>query len=135
MAHKCNLAFKTLLTLGIVSNIMDLLQNCHAYFVHSPKRYPKFTKLTDMMETKELKMFKNVKTYWISLLDLLKIILVKYKPLLAKMAMDSSSNQATKVLCFNLFFNVYWFKLYMFVVFKKNSSLLICKVGCTCKLN
>jgi hypothetical protein len=103
MAHKCNLAFKTLLTLGIVSSIMDLLQSCHAYFVHSPKRYPKFTKLTDMMETKELKMFKNVKTYWISLLDFLRIILVEYRPFLAKMAMDSSSNQAAKVLSFNLF--------------------------------
>jgi hypothetical protein len=103
MAHKCNLAFKTLLTLGIVSNIMDLLQSCHAYFVHSPKRYLEFIKLTDMIETKELKMFKNVKTRWISLLDLLRIILVEYRPFLAKMAMDSSSNQAAKVLCFNLF--------------------------------
>jgi hypothetical protein len=86
---------------------MDLLQSCHAYFVHSPKRYLEFIKLTDMNETKELKMFKNVKTRWISLLDLLRIILVEYKPLLAKMPMDSSSNQVAKVLCFNLFLNVY----------------------------
>jgi hypothetical protein len=70
MAHRCNLAFKTLLTLRIVSIIVDLLQICHAYFAHDPKRHCEFTKLIDMMETKNLKMFKNVKTYWIYLLDL-----------------------------------------------------------------
>jgi hypothetical protein len=106
MVHRCNPAFKTLLTLGIVSSIVDFLQSCHAYFAHSPKRHLEFTKLTDMMETKELKMFKNVKTCWILLLDL-ENNSCRYKPLLPKMAMDSSSNQATKVFCFNLFLNVY----------------------------
>jgi hypothetical protein len=80
MAHKCNLAFKTLLTLRTVSSIVDLLQICHAYFAHNPKRHPEFTNLIDTMETNELKMFKNVKTCWISLLDLLKIILIEYRP-------------------------------------------------------
>jgi len=80
MVHRCNLAFKTLLTLRIVSSIVDLLQICHAYFAHNLKRHLEFTKLIDMMETKEFKMFKNVKTCWISLLNLLKIILIEYRP-------------------------------------------------------
>jgi len=63
LAHRGNLAFKALSTLGIVSIIKDLLQSCHAYFAHSPKRHFEFTKLINMMETKGLKMLKNVKTH------------------------------------------------------------------------
>jgi hypothetical protein len=63
MAHRGNLAFKTLSSFGIVSSIMDLLQSCHAYFAYSPKRHFEFTKLINMMEKKGLKMLKNVKTY------------------------------------------------------------------------
>jgi hypothetical protein len=97
VVHKCNLAFKTLFTLGIISSIENLLQNCHAYFAHSPKRHLKFIKLIDMMETKGFKMFKNVKTRWIFLLDPLRRILLKYKPLLAKMFMDSNNNQVVRI--------------------------------------
>jgi hypothetical protein len=63
MIHRNNLTFKALSTLGIVSSINDLLQSCHAYFAHSPKRHFEFTKLNNMMETKGLKMFKNMKTH------------------------------------------------------------------------
>jgi hypothetical protein len=63
MARRGNLAFKVLSTLGIVSNIKDLLQSRHTYSAHSPKRHFEFTKLINMMETKALKMFKNVKTH------------------------------------------------------------------------
>jgi hypothetical protein len=107
MVHRCNFAFKTLSTLGIVSNIEDLLKSCHAYFAHNPKRHFEFTKLTYVVETNWLKMLKYVKTCWICLLDLVKRIFAEYKPLLAKMAMDNSSNQVAKVPCFNLFLNVY----------------------------
>jgi hypothetical protein len=54
IVHRYNLAFKTLSTLGIVSSIKDMLQSCHAYFPHGPKRHLEFIKLTDMMETKGL---------------------------------------------------------------------------------
>jgi hypothetical protein len=83
MVHRCNLTFKTLSTLGIVSSIKDLLQSCHAYFAHSPKRHLEFTKLISMMEIKWFKMLKNVETCWISLMDPLKRIIAKYMPLLA----------------------------------------------------
>lgn len=56
-----------------------------------------------MMETKELTMFKNMKTRWISFLNPLRIILLKYKPLLAKMSMYNNNNQVAKVtFCLNL---------------------------------
>jgi hypothetical protein len=43
------------------------------------------------------KMFKNMKPHLISLLDLLRKILLKYMPLLAKISMDSNNNQVAKV--------------------------------------
>jgi len=55
MVHKCNLAFKTLSSLGIMSSIKDLLQTCHSYFAHGPNKHMEFTKLIDMMEIKGLK--------------------------------------------------------------------------------
>jgi len=73
MVHKCNLVFKTLFSLGIMSNIKDLLQTCHFYFAHGPKKHMEFTKLTNMMEIKGLKMLQYMKIQ--SLLDLLKRIL------------------------------------------------------------
>lgn len=46
-----------------------------------------------MIKTKGLnKMFKNVKTLWISLLDPLQRIFSKYMPFLDKMFLDNSSN-------------------------------------------
>jgi len=61
-----------------------------------------FIKLIDTMETKGLKMFKNIKTHHISLLDPLQKVKIEYKPLLAKRSLQSSNNQTTKVPCFNL---------------------------------
>jgi hypothetical protein len=37
-----------------------------------------------MMETKWFKMLKNIETHWIFFMDLLRRILAKYMPLLAK---------------------------------------------------
>jgi hypothetical protein len=53
-----------------------------------------FIKLTNMMETNGLKMLKNMKSRWVSLLDSLRRILSKYMPLSAKMSMDSNNNHA-----------------------------------------
>jgi hypothetical protein len=50
-----------------------------------------------MMETKGLKMLKNMKNLWISLLDPLRKILSQYMSPLAKMSNDSNNNQTTKV--------------------------------------
>jgi hypothetical protein len=82
IARRCNLTFKTLSTLGIVSSMKDLSQSCHVYFAHSPKKHLEFTKLTSIMETKWFKILKNVETRWIFFMDLLRRILAKYMPLL-----------------------------------------------------
>jgi len=90
MAHRS--CIHDFVYLGNNYNIENLIQNHHTYFFHSPKRHLELIRLTNMMETKGLKMLKNVKTRWISLLCSVWIILSKYMPLLAKMFMDNSSN-------------------------------------------
>jgi len=77
-----------------------------------------------MMETKGLKMLKNVKTQWISLPYPLWIILSKYMPLLAKMFMDSNNNQTTKVPCCPPFSTI--IDLYVVAIFLK------LEFGCVC---
>jgi molecular chaperone DnaK (HSP70) len=67
------------------------------FFTPNPKKHLGFTKLIDMMETKGPKIFMNVKTQWISLLELLCRIFKKYKPFLAKMFKDMINNQVIKV--------------------------------------
>jgi hypothetical protein len=52
-----------------------------------------FTKLAKIMETKGNKIVCNMKTWWISMLSLVKIIMVEYITLLSKMAMDNNTNQ------------------------------------------
>jgi hypothetical protein len=49
-----------------MNSIEDTLQTCHSYFAHNPNRHLEFIKLIEMMEIKRLKMFKNVKTQWVS---------------------------------------------------------------------
>ena len=60
--HKFNLVVKTLSNLEVVSEIEDLVTVAHAYFAHSPKKYKKFHSLILLMETKGLKLLKNVCT-------------------------------------------------------------------------
>ena len=75
MAHRCNLAFKTMSQHDIMSRIEGLLKSSHAYFKHSPKRHLEFIKLAEVMETKGLKLLKNVKTRWVSLIEPLRHII------------------------------------------------------------
>ncbi len=62
-------------------------------------------------------MFKNVKNHWIFLLDPLKRILSKYKPLLAKMSMDNNNNQAAKVTLYPKLFYVSYIVCYLLQCF------------------
>ena len=66
MAHRCNLAFKTLYELDIMSHIEGLLKSSHVYFKHSQKRHLEFIKLVELLETKGLKLLRSVKTKWVS---------------------------------------------------------------------
>ncbi len=92
MAHHMNLAVQTLSTIPLVKCIESLLQTLHTYFAHL-----EFTKLAKIMETKGNKILCNMKTQWISMLSLVKIIVAKYITLLLKMAMDNSTNQQVNI--------------------------------------
>jgi hypothetical protein len=55
-----------------------------------------FTKLATIMETIGPKLLKNVKTKWISMFSLAKQVMLEYKILLMKMAINMDANsQAT----------------------------------------
>jgi hypothetical protein len=56
-----------------------MLQTLHSYFVPSPKRHLEFTKHTKLMQTKGNKIFRNVKTMWMLMLNLAKMVMVEYK--------------------------------------------------------
>jgi hypothetical protein len=84
-------------TIPLVKWIESLLQTLHAYFAHSPMRHLEFTKLAKIMEMRGNKILCNMKTWWISMLSLVKKIMVKYITLLLKMAMDNSMNQQVKI--------------------------------------
>ena len=60
--HRFNLVVKTLNDLEIVSDMEDLVKVVHAYFVHSFKKYSEFHSLALLMESKGLKLLKNVCT-------------------------------------------------------------------------
>ena len=79
MAHHCNLAFKTLSKLDIISHIEGLSKSSHAYFKHSPKRHLEFIEFAKLMETKGLKLLKYVKAQRVSLIKPLKRIIQEYK--------------------------------------------------------
>jgi hypothetical protein len=66
-----------------------------------------------MMETKGLKMLKNMKNLWISLLDPLRRILSQYMSPLTKMSNDSNNNQTTKVTFYSKFLYVSYIVCYL----------------------
>jgi hypothetical protein len=60
MAHKTNFATLSLSTMPMVSKLEDLFQTLYKY--SSPKHHLEFTKLVEIIETKGLKVFQNMKT-------------------------------------------------------------------------
>jgi len=96
MAHKCNLAFKTLSSLDVMSSIEDLRNACHKYLdSSSPKKFAEFYTLALMMKTKGLKLLKKVTTRWVSLIDPLRCLLSEYRSVIAKMRVDTSTTKET----------------------------------------
>lgn len=92
VAHRCNLAFKALSALGIFGTIEKLLTVTYAYFCKSPKRMEEFRQLADLTKTKGLKMLKNIKTRWVSLIEPLRRLLSEYRTLIYKMTSDLNDN-------------------------------------------
>jgi hypothetical protein len=69
MAHRVNLAIRTLSSTEVFQKAEKLMAKAHAFFNHSPKRLAEFQKLADVINTKGLRPLKNVATRWVSFLD------------------------------------------------------------------
>jgi hypothetical protein len=92
-AHRTNLAVEALSNLPMVSQIEEMLASLYVFFAHSPKRHLEFTKLAEVMQSKGLKILKNITTRWISMLAPAVRVMNEYKVLLVKMAMDSKPHE------------------------------------------
>jgi hypothetical protein len=55
------LAVEALEKLPLLDKIETMLGDLHGYFCKSPKKHTKFVKLVEIMETKGLKILKNIK--------------------------------------------------------------------------
>jgi len=87
---------QTLSSLPLVIRLEHLLQTLDSCFAHSLKKHLEFTKLVEILETKGNKILQNVKTKWISMLNLTKRLMVEYRTLLVKMTLDNPTNQQAK---------------------------------------
>ena len=74
----------------------DLIKVTHAYFAHSSKKYAEFHSLALLMETKGLKLLKNVCTRWCSLISPLRRVLAEYPALMAIMYADKDEKKWQK---------------------------------------
>ncbi len=88
MAHKTNLIIVVLSKLPLVFCIEFMLHSLYSFFAHNPKKFLEFTKLAKTLEIKRLKLLKNVKTWWISMLSPLKHVPIQYKSSFVKMHFD-----------------------------------------------
>jgi hypothetical protein len=89
-----NLAVEALEKLPILHKIEQMLQDIYNYFCKSPKKHMEFLKLAEVMETKGLKILRNIKTRWISMLGPSVRVMNEYCTLLVKMLQDSQLKNA-----------------------------------------
>ena len=89
-ARKLQLAAQVLSDTKLMSRGEDVIQTSHAYFAHSPKKVTEFRTLALLMETKGLKLLKNVKTLWISCHAPMQRLILEWKLVIAKMFEDGN---------------------------------------------
>jgi hypothetical protein len=82
MAHQTNLEVQSLSSMLMVSKLEDLFQSLYKYL----SSHLEFTKLARIMELEGLKVVRNIKTRWISMLAPFIKVGKEYKTLIAKMA-------------------------------------------------
>jgi hypothetical protein len=80
--------------LPLLEKIEAMLGNLYGYFCKSPKKHIEFVKLTEIMETKGLKILRNIKTQWISMLGPFVRVMNEYRTLLVKMLQDTQLKNA-----------------------------------------
>jgi hypothetical protein len=88
VVHRNNLSVQCLSDLEMVARIEALLAALHKYFNQFPIRHLKLQKLAELLESKCINFFQNVKTRWISMLSSLKRVLSEYRTILVKMYYD-----------------------------------------------
>jgi hypothetical protein len=98
MVHHTNLIMQVLSKLNMVNKLENLSQTLYALFYKSPKRHLDFNKLAKIMEIKGNRPPNNVKTRWISMLDLAKRIMGEYHSLIVKMMLYLPFNSTTTLL-------------------------------------
>jgi len=69
----------------MVVKLEEFLQSLYSYFSSSFKCHLKFTEFAEIVETWRLKILRNVKTCYISMLEPWKCVLEEYKTLIVKM--------------------------------------------------
>ncbi len=92
MAHLCNLVIQTLSTLTFVAKIESLFSSMYTYYNQSPKRHLECTKLAKVIESRGLKILRNIWTQWISMLAFSKRLVFEYKYVIMKMSEDLPTN-------------------------------------------
>jgi hypothetical protein len=88
-AHKTNVVVIILADFLFVHQLEFLLQSFYAFFRHNLKKFAKFQKLVDLLQTKGNKLLGNVKTHWISMLSPAKWVNLEFFPLIVKMHVKS----------------------------------------------
>jgi hypothetical protein len=107
--HRTNLVVLSLSSLPIVKKLEHLYNSLHFYFSSSPKRYLEFSKLAEVVETNSQKIFGNVKTRWILLLEPMKRLLLEYKTLIVKMSNNvGEENKAAQNLSSLCNVHIFW---------------------------
>jgi hypothetical protein len=88
VTHQTNLTILVLNKLALVMHIKNMLQSLYSFFRIVPRRFWNLWTLPRHWKTKGLKLLRNIKTCWISMLSPLKCVLGEYKSLIVKMHMD-----------------------------------------------
>jgi hypothetical protein len=102
--HKLQLCAKSLSQLDLLSSIENLLLKSHVYFNHSPKKVIEFRSLAQLLDTKGLKLLKNVRTRWISSHSPMRWLLSEWKSMMAKLHADRNDKKSGKKATVSLIF-------------------------------
>jgi hypothetical protein len=96
VAHYINLVVQSLSNLTLFAQLKVFMENLHSYFSLSKITF-RISKIYCYHGNQGNKIFKNVKTHFMSMFDPLKRIMANYKPLLVIMQADQISTQMAKV--------------------------------------
>jgi hypothetical protein len=92
MAHQCNLVLQALSSLTFIVKIEGLFSSMYTYYNQSLKKHLECTKLVEVIDSKGLKILKNIRTQWISMLAPSKRLVDEYKFVVMKMFKDLPTN-------------------------------------------